>query len=62
MATFGLYAGKDLKWRWRLRSANGQIIANGQGYTTKDAAQDGIAAVKRDAAGADVKELSAEMF
>jgi uncharacterized protein YegP (UPF0339 family) len=56
-----LYAGKDLKWRWRLRSANGQIIANGQGYTTKDAAQDGIAAVKRDA-GADLKDLSAELF
>jgi hypothetical protein len=33
-----------------------------KGYTIKDAAQDGIAAVKRDAAGADVKELSAEMF
>jgi uncharacterized protein YegP (UPF0339 family) len=28
MATFELYAGKDAKWRWRLKSANGQIIAS----------------------------------
>jgi uncharacterized protein YegP (UPF0339 family) len=57
MATFELYAGKDAKWRWRLKSANGEIIASGQGYASKDAAQNGIDAVKRDAAGAEVKEL-----
>lgn len=38
---------------WRLKSGNDQIIAtSGEGYTSKAGAQNGIDAVKRDAAAA----------
>ena len=50
IAKFELYKGNDAQYRWRLKSANGQIIATGgEGYTTKGGAANGIAAVKRDA-------------
>jgi uncharacterized protein len=59
MATFELYQGSDNQYRWRLKSANGQIIATGgEGYTSKAGAQNGIAAVKRDAPTAPVEDLT----
>ena len=31
-----VYRGKDAQWYWRLRSANGRIVATGaEGYTRK---------------------------
>ena len=55
MAKFELYQDGKGEYRWRLKSGNGQVIANGgEGYTTKAGAQNGIDAVKRDAAAADV--------
>ena len=59
MVTFELYQSTtDKQYRWRMKSANGQIIAGGgEGYTTKAGAQNGIDAVKRDAASAAVKDL-----
>ena len=49
MATFQLYKDAANEYRWRLRSANGQIIAtSGEGYTSKQSCQNGIDAVKRD--------------
>lgn len=54
-AKFHVYKDGKGEYRWRLRSGNGQVIANGgEGYTTKAAALGGIAAVQRDASGADV--------
>lgn len=35
----------NLWWYWRLRAANGEIIANGEGYTTKAACLHVIALV-----------------
>lgn len=59
MAKFELYKGNDSQYRWRLKSANGQIIAiGGEGYTTKAGAQNGIAAVKRDAPSAPTDDLA----
>lgn len=58
-ASFELYKGNDGQFRWRLKSGNGQIIATGgEGYTTKTGAQSGIDAVKRDAPGATVVDLT----
>lgn len=34
------------KWRWRLRAANNEIVASGEGYESKQACLDGIALVK----------------
>jgi uncharacterized protein YegP (UPF0339 family) len=57
MAKFELYKDGKGEFRWRLKSANGQVIATGgEGYTNKAGALNGIEAVKRDAAGANVDE------
>lgn len=54
---FELYADKAGKFRWRLVATNGEIIAVGESYDTKDAAKNGIASVKANAAKAEVVEL-----
>ncbi len=45
------------QWRFRLKSANGEIVANGEAYTTKSGAKEGCEAVQRAAAGATVVEV-----
>jgi uncharacterized protein YegP (UPF0339 family) len=54
---FELYQDKAGKFRWRLLATNGEIIAVGEGYNTKDSAKNGIASVKSNAAKAEVVEL-----
>lgn len=57
-AKFELYQDAKGEYRWRLKSANGQVIATGgEGYTSKGGAQNGINAVKRNAAEATVEEV-----
>ena len=57
MMHFELYKGRGEEWRWRLRAANGNIVADsGESYTTKASAEAGIASVKRGAADAPVRE------
>ena len=59
-AKFELYKSANGEFRWRLKSANGQIIATGgEGYTRKDGALNGIEAVKRDAPEAPIDDQSA---
>ena len=54
---FEVYADKKGEFRFRLKSGNGQIIATGEGYTTKPACLNGIESVKKNAEGAEtVKE------
>ena len=54
-AKFEVYQDARGEYRWRLKSANGQVIATGgEGYTSKAGASNGIEAVKRDAPGAEV--------
>ena len=60
MAKFEIFKDVRGEYRWRLRSANGQIFAiGGEGFKTKSGAENGIAAVKRDAAGAAVEDATA---
>ena len=47
---FELYQSESSEFRFRLKAGNGEIIFTGQGYTTKDACQNGIASVKENAA------------
>jgi uncharacterized protein YegP (UPF0339 family) len=58
MAKFELYKSPNGEYRWRLKATNGQVIATGgEGYSSKAAAQNGIASVKRSAADASVEEV-----
>ena len=57
--TFQLYKDKFLEFRWRLVHQNGQIIADsGEGYTTKDNAENGIQSVKTNAPSAPIEDLT----
>ena len=49
---FELYNDKAGKWRFRLKAGNGQVIAVGEAYESKAAAQNGIESVKSNAPGA----------
>lgn len=49
---FEVYRDKSSKFRWRLKSGNGEVIATGEAYETKAGAIKGTEAVQRAAAGA----------
>ncbi|MBO5325837.1 MAG: YegP family protein [Lachnospiraceae bacterium] len=52
---FEVYTDKKGETRFRLKATNGQIIATGEGYTTKAACLKGIESVKKNAVGAKVE-------
>ena len=52
-----LYKDKAGKWRFRLKAGNGQVIATGEAYESKSAAQNGIESIKRNAPDAPVVEI-----
>lgn len=39
-----VYEGRDGEWYWRLRAANGEPVASGEGYVSKAGALEGIRA------------------
>ena len=49
---FEVYQDKASKFRWRLKAGNGEIVASGEAYESKQAAINGTEAVQRAAAGA----------
>ena len=46
---FEWYCDKAGKFRFRLKAANGEVIAVSEGYNSKDAALNGIESVKKNA-------------
>jgi uncharacterized protein YegP (UPF0339 family) len=54
---FELYQDKAGKWRFRLKAGNGQVIAVGEAYESKAAAENGIESVQKNAPGASVVEV-----
>ncbi len=56
MAKFEVYESKN-GYRWRLKAGNGEIVAIGEEYTSKDGAKKGCEAVQRAAATADIVEV-----
>ncbi|MFB8189564.1 YegP family protein [Microbacterium sp. NPDC055988] len=54
--TFELYTDKSGEYRFRLKAGNGEVIATGEGYSSKAAALNGIDSVRRNAADAEVVE------
>lgn len=53
---FELYKDAAGKFRFRLKAGNGQIIATGEAYETKAAAQTGIESVQKNASGATIDD------
>lgn len=54
---FELYKDKSGKYRFRLKASNGQVIAVGEAYESKAAAENGIASVQKNAPGAPTVEV-----
>lgn len=46
MAKFEIYLSRDGQYRWRLKAANGEIIATSEGYTTKYSARRSAEGIK----------------
>ncbi|MCL9816168.1 HVO_2922 family protein [Natronocalculus amylovorans] len=56
-AQFELYTDAEDKFRWRLVHQNGNIIADsGEGYASKQKAEQGIKSVKQNAPDASIVE------
>jgi uncharacterized protein YegP (UPF0339 family) len=55
---FEVYADRAGKFRFRLKAANGEVVATGEAYETKAAAKKGCEAVQRAADGATVVEVT----
>ena len=53
---FEWFKDKAGKFRFRLKAANGEIIAVGEGYNTKEACTNGIESVKKNAPIAKIVE------
>jgi uncharacterized protein YegP (UPF0339 family) len=54
---YEIYKDSSGGFRFRLKAGNGEVIATGESYSTKAAAQKGIESVKNNA-GSDVVDLS----
>ena len=48
-AQYEIYKDTSGKFRFRLKAANGEIIASSEAYNSKDSAKNGIASVKTNA-------------
>lgn len=57
-AKFEIFKDKRGEFRFHLKAANGEVIASSEGYTTKANAEKGIEAVKVNAPGASVADLT----
>jgi uncharacterized protein YegP (UPF0339 family) len=54
---FEVYEDKSGKYRFRLKAGNGEIVASGEAYESKSAAQKGCESVQKAADGAQVVEV-----
>ena len=55
---FEIFKDSVGKFRFRLRAQNGEIIAESQGYESKEGCQKGIASVKENASKAEIKDYT----
>lgn len=54
---FEVYKDAKGEFRFRLKAANGQVIATGEGYKTKASCMNGIESIKKNAPEAQVVEV-----
>jgi len=57
-AFFEVYQDTANKFRFRLKASNGEIIATGEGYSSKASCMEGIESIKKNAASAEVRDLT----
>lgn len=55
---FEVWTDKAGEYRFRLKAANGEIIATSEGYKSKDSCMNGIESVKTNAPDAEIVEIS----
>lgn len=53
---FELFQDKSCQYRFRLKAANGRVIAVSEGYAAKAGCLNGIACVQKNAPGAEITE------
>ena len=53
-AKFEIYKDAAEKFRFRLKAPNGEVIASGEAYESKDSCKKGIESVKTNAPKADI--------
>lgn len=58
MPKFEVYKDAAGKFRFRLKAPNGEVIATGEAYSSKDACMKGIESVKTNAPKAKVVEMT----
>jgi uncharacterized protein YegP (UPF0339 family) len=58
MAKFEIFQDKKGQFRWRLLANNNQVIATGEGYTSKASCKNGIESVKKNASKAKIEDLT----
>ncbi|MGY2876367.1 uncharacterized protein ACVW00_003557 [Marmoricola sp. URHA0025 HA25] len=56
-AKFEIYKSGE-QYRFRLKAGNGEIVATGESYSSKQGAERGVEAVKAAAASAEVVDLT----
>ncbi len=56
---FEVYQDKRGQYRFRLKAGNGQVIATGEGYTTKKACLNGIESIRKNAPDAKLDDQTA---
>lgn len=56
MSKFEVYASAN-GYRWRLKAGNGEIVATGEEYASKDSAMQGCQSVVRAASEAEIVEV-----
>ena len=55
---FEIYEDAKGEFRFRLKAGNGEVVASGEGYASKDGAIRGTEAVQRAAEGAEIVDLA----
>jgi len=58
MPKYEIYKDAALKFRWRLKAPNGEIIASSEAYESKDGCKKGIESVKTHALKAQIIDLA----
>ena len=56
-AKFEIYKDAKGEFRFRYKAANGQIVAQGQGYSSKPGCLNGIKSIQENASSAEVVEV-----
>jgi uncharacterized protein YegP (UPF0339 family) len=57
-AVFEIFKDKLAKYRFRLKAPNGETIATGEAYESKQSAMKGIESIKKNAADAETKDTT----